>query len=74
MGMGRLCLSSTAALISLIAIPALYRPTAALTSAEAIDSVNAHPNVGAIMAPHNISARPTERAYNCGNGGSWRQT
>ena len=47
--MGRLCLSSTAALISILAIPAFNRPTAALTSAEAIDSANAHPNVGVIM-------------------------
>ncbi len=47
--MGRLCLSSAAALISLLAIPAFNRPTAALTSAEGTDSTNAHPNVGVIM-------------------------
>ena len=47
--MGRLCLSSAAALISLLATPAFTRPTAALTSAEAIDSANAYPNVGSIM-------------------------
>ena len=47
--MGRLCLSSTAALIGILAIPAFNSPTAALTSAKAIDSANAHPNVGVIM-------------------------
>jgi hypothetical protein len=47
--MGRFCLSSTAALISIVAIPALNLTTAALTSAKAIDAANAHPNVGAIM-------------------------
>ena len=47
--MARLGLSSTAALISILAVPAFNRPTAALTSAEAIDSANAHPNVGVIM-------------------------
>jgi trypsin len=47
--MGRLALSSTAALIAMLAIPAFNRATAALSSAEAIDSANAHPNVGAIM-------------------------
>src|ERR1700752_2281639 len=47
--MGRFCLTSTAALISILGIPALSRPTVALTSAEAIDSANAHANVGVIM-------------------------
>jgi hypothetical protein len=36
-------------LISILAVAALHRPTAALTSAEAIDSANAVPNVGVIM-------------------------
>ena len=51
--MGRFRLSSTAALIImliiLLAMAAFNRPTAALTSAEAIDAANAHPNVGVIM-------------------------
>ena len=47
--MTRLSLSSTVALISILAVAALNRPTAALTSAEAIDSANAIPNVGVIM-------------------------
>src|SRR5512134_990807 len=47
--MGRLCLSSTAALIGILAMPAFDRPIAALTSAEAIDSANAYSNVGVIM-------------------------
>jgi len=47
--MARLSLTSTAALISILAVPAVNRSTAALTSADAIDSVNAHANVGVIM-------------------------
>ena len=47
--MTRLWLSSTAALISILAVPVSIRPTAALTSAEAIDSANDYPNVGVIM-------------------------
>ena len=47
--MKRLCLSSTVALMTILTIPAFNRATAALTSAEAIDAANAHPNVGAIM-------------------------
>jgi hypothetical protein len=47
--MGRLSLSSAAALIITLAIPALNRPTSALTSAEAVDSANAYPNVGVVM-------------------------
>jgi hypothetical protein len=47
--MVRLCLSSPAALISILAAPALNLPGAALTTAEAIDSANVHANVGAIM-------------------------
>jgi hypothetical protein len=47
--MGRLYLSSTAAMIALLAIPIFNRPTAALTSAEAVDTANVHANVGVIM-------------------------
>ena len=47
--MTRLWLGSTAALISILAVPMSNRPTAALTSAEAIDSANDYPNVGVIM-------------------------
>ena len=47
--MARLWLSSAAVLISILAVPAFSRSTAALTAAKAIDSRNAHPNVGVIM-------------------------
>ena len=47
--MTRLPLSSTVALMSILAVPAFNRATAALTSAEAIDSGNVHANVGVIM-------------------------
>ena len=47
--MGRLSLSSTAAVIGVLALAAFSRPTAALSSAEAIDTANALPNVAAIM-------------------------
>jgi hypothetical protein len=47
--MNRLSLSSSAALITVLAMPVFNRPTAALTSAEAIDSANAYPNVGVVM-------------------------
>jgi hypothetical protein len=47
--MGRLYLSSAAALMSILVIPAFNRPTAALTSAEAVDVANTFPNVGSIM-------------------------
>jgi hypothetical protein len=47
--MARLGLSATAALISVLALPVLNRPTAALTAARAVDSVNAYSNVGVIM-------------------------
>jgi hypothetical protein len=49
MGTRRLWLSSTAALVSVLTIPAFNLPTAALTSAEAIDAANAYSNVGSIM-------------------------
>src|SRR5262245_17430081 len=48
--MGRLCLSSAAALIVILLAPAFNRSTSALMSAEAVDSVNDYPNVGAVMA------------------------
>jgi hypothetical protein len=47
--MARLCLSSAAALIGLLAAPAVNRPVVALTSADALDSDNAYPNVGVVM-------------------------
>ena len=47
--MARFRLSSTAALIGVLAVTMLNRPTAALTGAKAIDSTNAVPNVGVIM-------------------------
>lgn len=47
--MNRIWLSSTAALIGVLAVAELSRPAAALVSAEVIDSANAHPNVGVIM-------------------------
>jgi hypothetical protein len=47
--MARFTLSSTAALISILAVSTFNRPTTALTSAKAIDSANRHANVGAIM-------------------------
>ena len=47
--MSRILLSSAAAVIGILAIPAFDRPTAALTSAEAVDAANAYPNVGVIM-------------------------
>ena len=47
--MARLWLSSTVAVVSILALPAFNRATAALTSAESIDSSNAYPNVGVIM-------------------------
>jgi hypothetical protein len=47
--MARCCLSATAALISILAIPAFNGHTAALTSAKAVDSANTYPNVGVIM-------------------------
>jgi hypothetical protein len=47
--MRRLSLSSAAALMSILVILAFNRPTAALTSAEAVDAANAFPNVGSIM-------------------------
>jgi hypothetical protein len=47
--MTRIGLSAAAALISILAVPAFNCYTAALTSAEAIDSMNAYPNVGVIM-------------------------
>ena len=47
--MARLRLSSTAALISVLAVTMLNHPTAALTGTKAIDSANAFPNVGVIM-------------------------
>ena len=47
--MCRISWSSAAAVISALAMPALTQPTAALTSAEALDSENAYPNVGVIM-------------------------
>ena len=61
--MGRLFLSSTAALISILAIPAFNRPTAALTSAEAIDSANAYPNVGVIMVWRDANNPLTQRGW-----------
>jgi hypothetical protein len=47
--MVRLCLSSTVVLCAILAVPALDRGTAALTSAEAIDSTNTFSNVGVVM-------------------------
>jgi hypothetical protein len=47
--MARSRLSSTAALVGILAVTMLNRPTGALTSAKAVDSANAVPNVGAIM-------------------------
>ena len=47
--MTRLRQSSAAALIVLLTIPVFNSSTAALTSAKAIDSANAHPNVGAVV-------------------------
>src|SRR5688572_3973479 len=45
----RLRFTSSAALITILAVPAFNRSTAALTSADAIDSLNVHANVGVIM-------------------------
>jgi len=47
--MTRFRLSSTAALITVLAVAVFHRPATALTGAEAIDSANAYPNVGLIM-------------------------
>ena len=47
--MARFRLSSTAALLGVLAVALLNRPTAALTAAKALDSANAVPNVGVIM-------------------------
>ena len=47
--MRKLCVALTAALAASLMMPALTRPTAALTSAEAVDQANAYPNVGSIM-------------------------
>ena len=47
--MARFRLSSTVALISVVTVAMLNSPTAALTGARAIDTVNAVPNVGVIM-------------------------
>jgi Trypsin len=47
--MRKLCVALTAALAAFLMMPALTRPTAALTSAEAVDQANAYPNVGSIM-------------------------
>jgi hypothetical protein len=47
--MARICSNSTAALIGILAVTAINLPTAALTSAKAIDSTNAHANVGVVM-------------------------
>ena len=47
--MARRYLSSTAALIGVLTVPALRSPTTALSSADAIDTANIHSNVGVIM-------------------------
>ena len=47
--MRKICLASSFAVVAALTIPALTRPTAALTSAKAVDSANAYPNVGLIM-------------------------
>jgi hypothetical protein len=47
--MARLRFRSTAALIAILTVAAFNHPTTALTSAEAIDSANAYPNVGVVM-------------------------
>ena len=47
--MRKLSVALTAALAACLMMPALTRPTTALTSAEAVDGVNAFPNVGSIM-------------------------
>ena len=59
--MRKLCVALTAALAASFMTPALTRPTAALTSAEAVDQANAYPNVGSIMtwrAPNNPLGLP----------------
>jgi hypothetical protein len=45
----RLRFTSSAALVTILAAPAFNHSTAALTSADAIDSLNVHANVGVIM-------------------------
>jgi hypothetical protein len=47
--MTRLGLTVAAASLGILAVGAFNRPIAALTSADALDSANAHANVGAIM-------------------------
>ena len=47
--MRKLSVALTAALAACLMMPALTRPTTALTSAEGVDGVNAFPNVGSIM-------------------------
>jgi hypothetical protein len=47
--MRNLCLASSFAVVAALTMPTLTRDTAALTSAEAVDSANAYPNVGLIM-------------------------
>ena len=47
--MRKFCVALTAALAASLMMPTLTRPTAALTSAEAVDQANAYPNVGSIM-------------------------
>lgn len=53
--MCRISLSSAVAVIAALATPALTQPTAALTSAEALDSENAYPNVGVIMVWRDVN-------------------
>ena len=48
--MRRLCTVTAAALAGILAMPAFNHSTAALTSAEALDTANAYSNVGSIMA------------------------
>jgi hypothetical protein len=47
--MARRRLSSTVALIGIVAAAGWHRPAAALTAADAVDAANAYPNVGVIM-------------------------
>jgi hypothetical protein len=65
--MRKLGVALTAALAASVMMPALTRPTAALTSAGAVDQANAYPNVGSIMVwrdPNNPIGLPGGLAGN----------
>lgn len=47
--MRRFCTMTSVVFVTALALQVLSRPTAALTSAEAVDAANAYPNVGLIM-------------------------